>query len=245
MNNIPLIIPNFNQFTYLLNLINWWRWYYPANPVYILDNGSTYPTIDSFYNQLQQLTGAQPIMFSNNDCVGNLRSFLQSEQMKEVEYYVISDPDIMPHPATPPNFLEIFKSCIDDFGFHHVGFGLITKDVPDWMDGRASMLHDEDMIIKKGSTIIPYEGKEYHGYEAPIDTTFALYSKANGGWHNPQGPESWDNSLRLFSAFHLPWYLHPDHLNSEMKYYFETAQYRQPGITSTGKNNYRPKQYIK
>lgn len=250
MNNIPLIIPSFNQFTYLLNIITWWQWYHPGSKVYVIDNGSTHPLINDFYRRLQGLFAfnVQPVMFANNDCVKNLRSFIQeTEQMKGVEYYVISDPDIMPHPNTPPNFLEIFKHCIDTLGYHHVGFGLITSDVPNWMDGKESMLHDENMLLHPNNyTTITYKNDgPFIAVKAPIDTTFALYKKANGGWQNPQGPESWDNSLRLFDAFHLPWYLHPDHLNQEMKNYFSTADYRQPGITSTGKNNYRPKEFVK
>lgn len=236
MKNTPIIIPNYNQVTYLANLVNWWKWYYPENPVHVLDNGSTKKN----YQAVHYLgSGITVNYFTENRCTDNLKDFLSKNPF---DYYCISDPDIMPLPNTPPNFLEIFKHCIDHYGYDHVGFGLKTDDIPDWFEGRANMLHDEQSLLHTPIKI-EYEGKEYTGYRAPIDTTFALYKKANGGWQNPMTSGKWSNSLRLFQAYHLPWYLHPDHLNDEMKYYFETAKYRIPGKTSTGVNNYRPNKY--
>lgn len=241
--NIPLIVPSFNQLTYLKNIINWWKWYSPQSKIYIVDNASESSDINYFYEQIpddELLSNVGVYQFSKNDCVGNLRTAI--DEIVKSEYYVISDPDIMPLPGTPPNFLEIFKHAIDHYGYHHAGFGLKTDDIPAWFEGRANMLHDE-MALLNTPVEIGYNGKLYHGYKAPIDTTFALYKKSNGGWSNPQSPESWSNSLRMFSAYHLPWYLHPDHLNEEMQSYFSSAEYRIPGKTSTGKNNYRPKKY--
>ena len=244
MNNIPLIIPNFNQTSYLINLINWWLWYNPKNPVFVLDNGST-AEVD--YRDVIELFEPNVVLikFDDNNCVQNIREFLKNEKyhlLNEYEYYAISDPDIMPLPNTPPNFLEIFKHAIDNYGYHHVGFGLKTDDIPDWFEGKANMIHDE-MSLLTNPTAIEFKGKRYNGFKAPIDTTFALYKKSNGGWSNPQSAEAWSNSLRLFEAYHLPWYLHPEYLNDEMKNYFSTARYRIPGVTSTGVNNYRPNQY--
>lgn len=240
--NCPLIIPSFNQRGYLINLINWWLWYYPNNPVYILDNNSDDYFRDTLYPLLIRLYRPMVtvVTFDKNDCVDNLRKFLEGSP--ELEYYVISDPDIMPLPNTPPNFLEIFKHAIDNYGFHHAGFGLKTYDIPEWLEDKATLLHNELSLLTT-TTEIEFDGKRYKGFKAPIDTTFALYKKSNGGWKNPQSGEAWNNSLRLFYAYHLPWYLHPSHLNPEMKNYFSTARFRIPGVTSTGVNNYRPEKY--
>lgn len=243
MKDIILIIPNYNQVTYLINLINWWKWYYPDNLIFVVDNGSTNPHLLKFYEDRHgndsRFFGLE--MYEENNCTKNLSDFIYKFSRLH-EYYVISDPDIMPLPNTPPNFLEIFKHCIDHYGYDHVGFGLKTDDIPDWFEGRANMLHDEQSLLHS-PVKIEYGGKEYTGYRAPIDTTFALYKTKNGGWQNPMPSGKWSNSLRLFQAYHLPWYLSPDHLNEEMKYYFETAKYRIPGKTSTGVNNYRPYKY--
>ena len=68
--------------------------------------------------------------YPENDFVANLSSFIEHEITNE--YYVITDPDLYISPSTPPNFLEYFKSAIDNYGFHHAGFGLKTDDIPAW-----------------------------------------------------------------------------------------------------------------
>lgn len=246
MTNIPLIIPNFNQISYVINLINWWFWYHPESRVFILDNASTDKKTHDAYEYLIGLYSPKITVWKSekNDCVENLRDYLNSDhwQAKGFEYYVISDPDIMPLPNTPANFLEIFKHAIDNYNFHHVGFGLKTDDIPEWNDRTGWIQGDENGLL---SIAVRFElnGKLYSGFKAPIDTTFALYKKSNGGWTNPQTAEAWNNSLRLFQAYHLPWYIDQKHLNDEMKNYFSTARYRIPGVTSTGVNNYRPEQF--
>lgn len=232
--DIPLIIPNFNQLTFLRNLINWWKWYYPENPVVIVDNDSNYePLLKYYHHNHNEFTA---IGCSTNDFIKNLSNFLSP---RGYEYYCISDPDIMPHPATPPQFLEIFKYAIDHYGYHHAGFDLITEDIPDWNKKKAWIQGDEKAL--HGVPVeIEYEGQKYQGYKAPLDTTFALYKRDNGGWQAPQSAENWTNSLRLFKAHHLTWYIHPDHVNEEMKHYFATCKKFEPGQISAGKNNYRP-----
>lgn len=246
MQNIPLIIPVFNQLTYLINIINWWRWYYPQNMIYILDNGSDYLPLRHAYKNWYGENKISIVMCSENDMAKNLKRFLDDSRHfvahEKFQYYAVSDPDIMPHPGTPPNFLDIFRHAIENCGFHHAGFGLITHDLPDFLEDKATVLSNESEVLTKPASIT-YEGKTYSGFNAPIDTTFALYKRSNGGWHAPQGPESWSNSLRLFQAFHLGWYLHPQMLNEEMRHYFATAKFRDLGPVSAGKNNYRPKQY--
>lgn len=222
--DIPLIIPNFNQLTYLKNLINWWQFYYPENPIHVIDNGSDieYPVI-------------YVTPYPSNDFVGNLKHFLTN--VVDYEYYVISDPDIMPHPATPPNFLEIFKHAIDHYGFHHAGFDLITEDIPDW-NPKQKWIQGDEGALKVSPVTINYEGKDYKGHKAPIDTCFALYKRDNGGWSAPMPPANWDNSLRLFKSFHFPWYLDKDRLPEEMRHYYQTCLGKDDTKPSAGRNHY-------
>ena len=105
----PLIIPNFNQLTYLKNLINWWRWY-SNDPIYIIDNGSYYPPLIEYYKTCD----AKVINYKENSAHKNLMDFCSDLKS---EYYCISDPDIMPHPGTPFDFLEIYKYCLDNIIF--------------------------------------------------------------------------------------------------------------------------------
>lgn len=236
---IPLVILNFNQLTYLKNLINKFRWYYPENPIVILDNGSDATGMFRLYKHLTDSDfNIRVVECGVNDCPSNLRKFLQENTF---EYYILSDPDIDIQPSTPSNFIEIFKAQIDLHNYHRVGFGLKTSDIPDWNHEKAMIVQNETELI--GEPVFHSHG--FPCYKAPIDTTFCLYKASNGGWSAPMDGANWSNCLRMFEAVHLGWYIDPDHVNAEMDYYFKTAKYRVPGEISAGVNNNRPTNYIK
>lgn len=239
MRNIPLIIPNFNQLTYLRNLINWWHWYNPEGRVFIVDNASTYPPLLSYYESLKS-DNVKVFSYTENNLGKNLISFIDNNIIDRFKYYVLSDPDIMPHPNTPPDFLEQWMKYIKN-GFHRVGFNLIIDDLPSYLYHKEWIRGDENALL--GSPILEVDG--FKGYKAPIDTTFALYTTDNTGWYSPMNGVDWSNSLRLFNAFHLGWYIDGQRLNNEMEYYFNTARFRVQGQNSAGCNNYRPEKYIK
>ena len=95
----PLIIPNFNQLFYLINLINWWNYYTNNSKVYILDNKSDYKPLLKFYENCHVLwPNVEIVKFKVNNCGDNLKSFLKSRVYNKYSYYCISNPDIMPHP---------------------------------------------------------------------------------------------------------------------------------------------------
>jgi len=243
--NIPLLIPNHNQFTYLKNLINWFKWYYPNNAIFIIDNASDYPPLLKFYEEGNK-KDFYIFRYEQNDCATNLRKTIDflTTNHKEIEYYIISDPDIMPHPNTPPNFLEVFKYAIDNYGFHRAGFGLITDELPDYLHQKSSIVENEKGLLSVPNHI-DMGGMIYKGFKAPIDTTFCLYKVSNGGWTAPMNGKDWSNCLRLFNAFHFGWYIHPDYVNAEMDNYFRTSNYRDGSPISAGKNNCRPAKYVK
>lgn len=230
---IALILPNYNQLSYMRGLINQFHFYYPDNPIVVIDNGSTYQPLLDYYYKIEY---TEVILCPKNDFIGNLNDYLA---LRKHEYYVISDCDLQIHPATPPNFLEIFKAAIDNHGFHHAGFGLITDDIPEW-NPKAGWIQGDEKALLQNPVTIEHEGKSYQGFKAPIDTTFALYKRDNGGWQSPMSGDAWGNSIRLFGLHHLPWYIHPNYVNDEMKNYFATCKRFEPGQVSSGKNNYRP-----
>lgn len=238
MKNIPLIIPVYNQLTYLKNLINWFRWYAPENPIYIVDNRSTYqPLLDFYKKGLDEKLH----IYSENTFIPNMTDFIQRFIKTKYEFYIISDPDIMPHPSIPGNFIEILKGYIENHGFHRAGFNLIIDDLPDNLHQKEMIINNEKEFLKNQVTSFG----SFPGYKAPIDTTFCMYTTKNSGWHAPMNGKDWGNCLRIFKAFHLGWNIDADHLNDEMKNYFETSRYRVIGEASAGANNNRPAIYCK
>jgi hypothetical protein len=236
---IPLVILNFNQLTYLRNLVNWWRWYAPDNEIYVLDNASTYEPLLEYY---EREPGLNVRRCAENACADNLRVFLDEVIHPRYQHYVVSDADVCPHPATPMDFLGVLRHAVEQEGYHHAGLALIIDDLPAWSIDRENTLRNEGQARTK-PVKVKYDGREIAGHKAPIDTTFCLFKTANGGWYAPMKPKDWNNSLRVFEAFHLPWYLDADHINAEMDHYFRTAKHRDHGPVSAGKNNYRPAQY--
>lgn len=232
--DIPFLICNFNQLTYLRNLINQIRWYYPENRIYVVDNGSDYEPLLRYYAN----SSFHLIACMENDFIGNLKNALSSSSI-DLEYYVITDPDISILPTTPPNFLEIFKAAIDNHGFHHAGFGLKVDDIPAW-NPKAGWIQGDERALLNSPVTITHDGVNYPAWRAPIDTCFALYKRDNSGWQAPMSGEHWSNSVRIFEAVHLPWYLDAKNLNPEMQHYYETCKRRELGQPSAGRTHYAP-----
>jgi hypothetical protein len=237
---IPLVIPVFNQLTYTRNLINWFHFYYPNNKIYIVDNGSTYEPLVQHYlhGTFEFMANVEVFRYKENNFHVNMDAFIKGYIHQNYEHYIISDPDIMPHPSTPGNFLETFKDLIT-VGYHRAGFGLITDRIT--VHNYQTVINNEEEL-KNGSLEV-YHPSGWVGRKSPIDTTFCLYSVSNGGWSSPMNGKDWGNCVRMFEAFHLPWHLDENNLNDEMKYYFEHCNKFIPGQPSAGANNYRPKQY--
>lgn len=233
MKDICFIITNFNQLYFLKNLVAQLKWYYPENRIYVVDNGSTLPELRQYYFECKDITA---YTYPENDFVGNLSSFIAHEITNE--YYVITDPDLSIPPHTPPYFLEVFKAAIEQ-GFHHAGFGLKTDDIPKW-NPKAGWIQGDEKNLLQTKQVVEYNGEKFEGYKAPIDTTFALYKRSNGGWTAPMTGEAWNNSIRLFEIYHLTWYLHKDYLNKEMQNYFDTVLKRDNTKPSAGRNHYQP-----
>lgn len=241
MKNIPLIIPVFNQLTYLKNLINQFRFYYPENPIFIIDNGSAYePLISNYTHKTFEFThGVKVVRFGENNFIKNLNDFIDNYVKYKYEYYAISDSDISIHPSTPSGFLEDFKALIDS-GYHRAGFNLITDNLPPHLNKRAEILYNEG-LFRASDPVINVKG--FPGYRAPIDTTFCMYTIKNSGWHAPMDGKDWGNCVRLFEAFHLGWHI-PEQINAEMDFYFKTCNKHIAGAPSAGSNNNSPIQYL-
>ena len=243
MKQIPLVALSFNQPTYLKQLMLWWRWYHPnreTHPIYIFDNGSSSPELLPYISGQNKLLYADIVAhYPENNFIANLNDFIDKHIKGAHDYYVLSDCDIMPHPATPPNYLEVMQQAIES-GYHRAGFGLITNDLPEWLEKRANIQCNEIELLTNEVEI-----NGVKGFQAPIDTTFCLYTTKNSGWHAPMDGQDWSNCVRLFQAFHLGWYLHPEHINPEMDYYFTTAKQHEVGKPSAGANNNRPEKYTR
>ena len=109
-------------------------------------------------------------------------------------YYVLSDPDIIPVEDCPTDAISYFyKILIKYKNIVKVGFGLKIDDLPGYYHLKDVVINWEKQYWDKQT--------EPRVYLASIDTTFALYK--------PHSYYSLEDSLRTgepYVARHLPWY---------------------------------------
>lgn len=203
----PIIINNFNRLTYFSRTLDALRSRGYEN-VYVIDNASTYEPLLDYY-RAEKLR-----VFYLDQNVGYLALWRTSIYKNFVHsYYAYTDPDIEPVAECPADFMTHFLGVLDRYpDVAKVGFGLAIDDIPlSYELGGEVMKHEMQFHMDS-----PEEGL----FNAPIDTTFALYRpKKIGGW--------WLKGIRTtkpYLARHLPWYADSAHPTEEELFYQRTTQ---------------------
>lgn len=203
---IPIIINSFNQLSYLKSLISRLS-EMGYNNIHILDNASTYPPLLEFYEQTEY-----PV-YKLGENLGYKALWMSNifDKFKH-NYYVYTDPDVIPVEECPDDFLKYFMEIMMRFPkAQKVGFSLRINDIPDFNINKNKIIKWE----KKW-----WERKIGEGlYDAQIDTTFALYRPFAFGEANFV-----ELNIRTdfpYQAAHLPWYLDPDNLPEEQRFYLD------------------------
>lgn len=206
--DIPIYINNRNRITFLKQLIEFLEKKGYKN-IIILDNNSTYPQLLEYYKNIPYR-----VIFLNKNM-----GFLALENIEEYhklrkQFFVYTDSDVVPIAKCPFNFLEIFREImIKNPSIQKVGFSLKIDDLPDHFIDKNKVISWESKFYKTKSSI---------GYEAPIDTTFALHRPFSliGNRYNFR-------MIRMthpFEAYHMPWYNDSENLTDEEKYYISHVE---------------------
>ena len=205
---IPIIIISFNQFKYLLELVQFLleREY---DNIIILDNCSTYkPLLNYLDNNPDNLkiyrfkkNYGHRVLWEKRDLIDKFSK----------GYYAVTDPDVIPDNECPEDFLLYFKKILDkNSQVTKVGFSLDLKKIPEHNPHKQKILNWEAKFWQQKD--------DKDNYIAPIDTTFALYKpyQKNFGY----------TAIRTappYVAHHMGWYIDPGNLSDEEKYYLSTA----------------------
>lgn len=202
---IPVIINNFNRFEYLSLLITWLEKAGYKN-IYIIDNNSTYPPLLDYYSKLPYTIFK---LDKNKGHFALWETIIFSRFSGD--YYVYTDPDILPINKCPDEVLLHFKELLDKYpAYKKAGFGLIIDDLPNHYSLKYDVINWEQKFWIKEI--------EKDVFDSLIDTTFALYRPgAKGGGDSP--------AIRTggnFIARHLPWYENLSILSEETKYYLNS-----------------------
>jgi len=207
---IPIIINNFNRLDYLRRLIHSMETCGLMN-IIILDNCSTYPPLLEFY----QTCNYQVIPLQQN--YGHLALWKSGLYDRyKWNYFVYTDPDVVPVAECPKDFIVHFKRLLDkSYKLDKIGFGLRIDDLPDTFSLKEKIIAYEKRYWQKkaGAGV----------YNAPIDTTFALYKPLSD---LKRGEVYTLNAWRTDSPYlanHLPWHVDSNHLSAEDEYYMQTC----------------------
>lgn len=201
---VPIIINNFNRLEMLVKLINALEERGYTN-IYILDNASTYPPLLEYYKSCKY-----EVVFLNKN-VGYL-ALWQTDVYKRFYsgYYIYTDPDVVMVDDCPDDFVELMYNLLQKYPYcMKVGLSLKIDDLPDYYHEKAKVLEWEKQFWK-------YE-VENNVFEAPVDTTFALY-RPFVKW----GANSYIMQLRTgypYQLHHLPWYSDMNNLTEEELFY--------------------------
>lgn len=131
------------------------------------------------------------------------------------DYYVYTDPDVVPIEDCPADFLEYFLTILKrNSQIKKIGFGLKIDDLPDHYKHKESVINWEKQYYLNKS-------KGENLFVAQIDTTFALYRPWAWGGANIRYQH-----LRTgfpYLARHLPWYEDSSTPGTENLFYINAA----------------------
>ena len=209
---IPIIINNRNRLSFLKTLIHSLESRGYTN-IYIIDNASSYPPLLNWYEKECAYK-----VYRLNQNLGHL-ALWKSGIIKQFrkDYFVYTDPDVVPDENCPADFMEVFLSILKKYPFiEKVGFALKIDDLPDSFDKKKEVTDWEQQFWRRRiENNLPL-------YKAAIDTTFALYRPyylLGGNLHSPH--------IRVgepYVAKHLPWYSDSAHLLEEDIYYIQHSE---------------------
>lgn len=217
---IPILIPVFNNPTYLARMVAQCA-RRGLDDLVIFDNASAFPKMAALLDRLAQ--DYRVVRLEENF---GPRLFADQEILAALpEVFCLTDPDLDFNPRLPADFLAQLQSLTERFKIFKAGFCL---DIASAADMRAKPIRYEG----KDYSVAEWEGKFWRRhvgstdggdpvFRANIDTTFALYNKAHLEARNRDTPlrrlfgrrtapkYGVLTALRVGGAFtcrHLPWY---------------------------------------
>lgn len=191
--NLPVYLISYNRLSYLKILIDRLEKAGCKN-IHIIDNGSSYPPLLEYLEKTQHTVHRMEKNYGH-------RVLFDAPEFQEViqnEYFVLSDPDVVPVEECPADFIEVFFKTLQKYPkAEKVGFSLKIDDLPDNYELKETVIKWETPFYQK-----PVKNTSPVLYKAPIDTTFALYRPL-------KQVKKKSCCLRVgfpYTARHLPWY---------------------------------------
>jgi hypothetical protein len=198
---VPIYINNRDRLTTTRDLVQWLL-KVGEEDITIVDNASTYPPLLDYYQSLPSSIRVIKIENCGPTAVWDKGIFMERQHP-----YIVTDSDIVPAEYCPSDLVPKLLQFMNEFGkygYKKIGPGIRIDNLPDEWPGKQKVLSWEKQFWEKRVLGC--------GFDAPIDTTFAIYPD---GWSGPG-----DKALRLDHPYlveHKPWYKWP--LDEEEEYY--------------------------
>ena len=198
--DIPIFIISYNRYGCLKKIVE--RLHDDGyNNVIIVDNASTDKELLDYLNDNSHLYKVVSLKKNYGHRVV-WECGLFDEVIKN-EYYVVTDPDIIPIDECPNDYIQKFYELLIKYPqYTKAGFSLMLSDLPASYKYRTDIWRWESFFWEN-----QVENKD--AYIAELDTTFALYRPAkdlNLRWYE----ENFYSALRTekpYVARHLSWYI--------------------------------------
>jgi hypothetical protein len=205
--HFPIFITCRDRLTSLVNLVRWLE-KAGCQRIVLIDNNSLYSPL------LEYLAHSPHTVIRYKKNFGH-RVAWRCGIIKKIATdvpYVVTDPDVLPGPTCPLTLLDKLYNILRDYPhLIKAGPALAINDLPSHYVHRQSVIDWETKFWKK--QIAPTL------YDAPIDTTFALYRAKSTFAFAP--------SARLSGRYtfkHQPWYTNSSRLSEEDLFYRARAR---------------------
>lgn len=203
INQYPIFIICRDRYRCTLDLINWLEKAGQQN-IFLIDNDSRYEPLLKYYS----LTPHTVIRTGANYGHHVPWTYGLIERYAKDNYFIVSDPDILPVEECPLDAIDFFRYCLDKYQDRtKAGFGLKIDDIPDHYVNKQAVLQHESEFWSGHSP-------EPNVIYANLDTTFALY--------RPGATVDIFTSIRTtgpYLARHTPWYIDSSDLALDEMFY--------------------------
>ena len=210
-----VILNNFNRLYSLKKLIAWLSTLKEHVSILIIDNLSSYPPLLAYYQRLMHAPNIQVIELGYNSGRKGIFHIVKGLQ-QQLDYFVVSDTDLIPYSNTPVDILSKMKDLLDRYpAYNHVGASLEINDLPNHSPLKNKVKQWEDQYWSPQTPLLNNEV-----YSAPVDTTFAMYRKTSNVLELSP-------ALRMdrpYTLQHLDWYIDPKNLPEEFRYYLKNCK---------------------
>jgi len=175
--------------------------------IHIIDNESTYEPLLNWYDEIKRY-GIKVHYIDNVGPIGPWH-VPECNEIMQKEKFIVTDPDLLPSDECPPDLIERMHWTLDRVDhWDKVGPSLNIFNLPD------HYAHKKQVIKWEGQF---WNNRGPHNtFNAPIDTTFALYK--------PETKYKITNALRMNRPYmmdHAPWYLDFDNLADDELFYLD------------------------